>query len=407
MLWLQRRPEWLILVIALLPLANIYIGGIALFLSLLAMTTIGGAQNTDFRVARWFFVVWGSWATLAALSFSQGGITWRQLFQAIEFAFYGVVAWQAAVAFRTDSGLFVRILAACIVSAVLLAVCCLLAAATFGADWPPRLLGRNESAFYIAIMGVAPAIYLLARPTWLVQTPNMVPALGLAIALFMPALFALEARAGLAVALLLFGLLALYRLCGRRPVLATAAGGIAGTGALAAIILSGGGLALGDPSTSFSNLERLSLLQASWRLFTESPWLGWGWGSIDQLIPTVSETVLSYPHPHNSLAHFAVELGIGGAILYLLIIARPAIRAFTLASTGFRSEALFCLACSVALMLLGMVGVSFYGASRALPVAILLAAVEALPLRNYVVVPTPLSIYCRSTEDEAEVGAIA
>ncbi len=70
---------------------------------------------------------------------------------------------------------------------------------------------------------------------------------------------------------------------------------------------------------NFSNMERLFLLLQSYELFLENP-LGHGIGSSSGLL---SESVLtrgSYYHPHNTLAMFAIELGVTGILIYLALL---------------------------------------------------------------------------------------
>ncbi len=382
--WFTRSVFPLLGTIFLLPVANIYVGGIGFFVGLLATTIISNASETDLRHARWFFGLWAAWLLWTTIGLFSIEATWRQLLQAIEFLFYGVLAWQVTTICKTDSQLFVRILISGILGCVALSLIATLAFVVSGAEWPSGILGRNEAAFVIVALGLIPALYLLARPTWLVRIPPMRPQLLSAIVLFVFTAALLEARAAMATAALLIVYTLAFGVLRRRAVGAAAVGAVLGLSGLVAGLASGVLIQSADLSASFSNLERLSLLQASFRLFLERPILGWGWGSIDALIPVVPETVLSYPHPHNSLAHFAVELGIFGVVLFVLLAFRPLARAISLSKRGFQSEALFCISASACIFLLGMTGVVFYGASRAIPAVILLAMVEALPLQSFV-----------------------
>lgn len=71
---------------------------------------------------------------------------------------------------------------------------------------------------------------------------------------------------------------------------------------------------------NFSNLERLNLLIMSYDLFIERPY-GHGIGSSASLfINNLYTEVQHYPHPHNTLAFMAVELGIIGIFIYLYLI---------------------------------------------------------------------------------------
>lgn len=71
---------------------------------------------------------------------------------------------------------------------------------------------------------------------------------------------------------------------------------------------------------NFSNLERLNLLILSYDKFLEKPW-GHGIGSSTDIFKGNSYTVIQiYPHPHNTLAFMAVELGIIGIWIYLYLL---------------------------------------------------------------------------------------
>lgn len=73
-----------------------------------------------------------------------------------------------------------------------------------------------------------------------------------------------------------------------------------------------------DTQVNFSNMERLALIQQSWDLFLKNP-LGLGWGASSEIFLTSSYTVGSYPHPHNTLAHLIVELGVVGLFIFALL----------------------------------------------------------------------------------------
>ena len=69
---------------------------------------------------------------------------------------------------------------------------------------------------------------------------------------------------------------------------------------------------------NFSNLERLNLIMYSFDLFNLNL-LGNGLGSSFDLFFNNKVTVNNhYPHPHNTLAFLAVELGVVGILIYLL-----------------------------------------------------------------------------------------
>ncbi len=71
---------------------------------------------------------------------------------------------------------------------------------------------------------------------------------------------------------------------------------------------------------NFSNLERLNLLIMSYDLFIEKPF-GHGIGSSASLfIGNTYTEIQNYPHPHNTLAFMAVELGVIGILIYAYLI---------------------------------------------------------------------------------------
>lgn len=384
MLLLHRRIEWLYVTIIFFPLANVYVAGLTLFAGLLVVSGFSAVRSIPLSAARWLIIWWSAWGLWTLIGFAVNGFSERQAFQAVEFILYGLIAVQIVVACRIDNRLFYQLVVAAIMSAFLLAAVCLVAAGT-SVTWPRNLIGRNEAAFVLIFFGVIPGVLLLMRPTLLAHLPNARPYVYLGLILVVAALAAMQARGALVCALAL--ILGYFTFSISRRLWVSALMFASFSAVLAVVLLSTGLIAdLFSVETSFSNLERLNLLQASYRLFEMKPILGWGWGSIDSLIPSAHETVLSYPHPHNFLAHFAVELGIGGCALFAALILRPLVRAAEFLRLGFRSEAIWCLAVAPSLMLLGMIDVVFYGASRAIPLLFVLAFVEALPFRSFVYV---------------------
>ncbi len=74
-----------------------------------------------------------------------------------------------------------------------------------------------------------------------------------------------------------------------------------------------------DVERNYSNLERLALLNQSINIFVNNL-KGIGYGSTNLIfMSSTSLTDGSYPHPHNTLAHIAVELGLLGILIYFYI----------------------------------------------------------------------------------------
>ena len=112
-----------------------------------------------------------------------------------------------------------------------------------------------------------------------------------------------------------------------------------------------------NTSTNFSNLERLSLLSYSYELFIENPF-GHGIGSSAEIFRGNLVTINDhYPHPHNTLAFFAVELGVVGIFLYLYLFGALFYSSFSIKKGKYRTLA-FLL--SLALFLISIASTIFY-----------------------------------------------
>ena len=120
---------------------------------------------------------------------------------------------------------------------------------------------------------------------------------------------------------------------------------------------------------SYSNLERLALLLTSVQLFIENP-SGYGLGSTSSLFANSFLTSGSYPHPHNALAMFIVELGVVGGALYLVLLMRLAAiawRAFGQLSLR-PMEATFALSMAAAVTAMTVYEAVFFNGSLAVNV---------------------------------------
>ncbi len=74
-----------------------------------------------------------------------------------------------------------------------------------------------------------------------------------------------------------------------------------------------------DVDRNYSNLERLALLNQSLDIYL-SNLFGVGFGSTNSVFMSASSySDSSYPHPHNSLAHIAVELGTFGIFIFIFL----------------------------------------------------------------------------------------
>lgn len=383
------RIFWFAVLIAVFPLANIYVAGVSLALVLTALVFRTPAANISVRHLAWFGLLWGIWFVWAIGGYFAHGISARQVFQSFEFLLYGLIGALSIALLRYDSNTTRSTVRACVVGAFLLAVVCLIAHTTTS-TWPSYLIGRNEAAYIIVVLGLIPSIFLIFGMTDLGRRSSpRIWTLG-CMAVMMLAIAEMSARGALICGVTLLLGVSLFAVL-KRNVGRTVLISLALIPTLGATVLLGGYLPeLFDSPTSFSNLERLNLLVASYQLFLAEPWLGWGWGSIDLLMPTVRETVLSYPHPHNTFARFAVEMGIGGIMFLILMFGRIFWRASQLTRRGFRVEGFWAICAAGAIFLLGMIDVIFYGASRAIPTMLILAIIEALPVKTYILFPTSI-----------------
>lgn len=377
---LNPRPRWLYLAIILFPLANVYVAGLALAGVLLALLLRTKAIHVPLARLWWFPLLWGVWLLWTIAGFVAHGLTVRQVMQTIEFVFYGGVATMTLAILRSDSEILVNTLRACLIGSFLLACLSILAAA--GGGWPEGFIGPNESSFIMVIWGIVPAIALGFGLSFRPHTSQHQGVAITAVLVILVAIVMATGRGAMLASLFLLSAAGLFTVC-RRDVGQTLANTvwlfpvIAGLAGL--FFISGAVPGITSSLASFSNLERLALVVASYNMFLEAPVVGWGFGRIDLLLPFAKETLFSYKHPHNTYARFAVEMGIGGLLFLTLLFARMIWHGLLVARRGESLEAFVILCSAGALMTLGMVGVVFYGANRAMPALLLMAIVEALP----------------------------
>jgi len=140
---------------------------------------------------------------------------------------------------------------------------------------------------------------------------------------------------------------------------------------------------------NFSNLERLALLITSLDLFLDNP-LGHGLGSTSALFENAVLTAGTYPHPHNTLAMYAVEFGVIGILLYTILIVALA-KAFLTGSRMLRKDpsgARFLISMSVAVALITLYEAIFFNGFLAMNMFIALGMLIAA--REIVQSSTPI-----------------
>jgi O-antigen ligase len=99
---------------------------------------------------------------------------------------------------------------------------------------------------------------------------------------------------------------------------------------------------------NFAVVERMSQMQAGWRMFLEHPLLGVGPGNYRVAYPqfAVGNWYISRGHAHNYYLHLAAETGLAGLAAYLALLAGLVLRARAILrrpnSTFFHSAAVGC-----------------------------------------------------------------
>jgi O-antigen ligase len=365
--------------VMLFPVAHVYAGGLALIGTIMALAVAEFWRRPRVPVPGTVVLVWLGWAALVIISLSWGPPTPRQASQTIQFALYGAVAVALTAVLRVTPGLRERLIRAMVASAFLLSLVMIymFRGGLLPDGLPFVTIGPNEHSMVLILMGVVPALYLHATGT----TREKVAA-WVTIGVSLVAMNVSETRGGLAITLALVAGGLVYTLTSRRLWL-SAALGLVVLVAVVQVLQTAGLMAMFMGTPSFSDLERLGLLQASLRLFLERPLFGWGWGTIDALMPLVPETVNSYPHAHNTYAHFAVEQGIAGLALLVLLFGHVLVVAGRRKAEGYHNEFLLPLLLGLSLIATSLIEDLFYGASRALAAVLMIALVHGfVPARS-------------------------
>lgn len=172
----------------------------------------------------------------------------------------------------------------------------------FGIATPPHIFigrGGNETSIFLLLMGIVPAMALYAGTKHLKYI--------VFATVILAAQILASSRANVALAsVIIFG--TLFLLISDRKIRSILCLG------LALLIYSywDGFAGFFEGQINYSTRERISLYEAGWRLWLESPLVGWGWGSTSLLAIQASLTENQYPHFHSTYVQFLVELGVLG-----------------------------------------------------------------------------------------------
>ncbi|HIF30070.1 MAG TPA: O-antigen ligase family protein [Planctomycetaceae bacterium] len=357
--------------LVLLPLAHIYLVGAALVASLVCHLLQGdqGDQRgrRQFEVPHLILYPWAVWLVAASISLIVNGISSRSLFQFAEFIFYGLIGTFAFQISVGGASHLRHILKSLMASAFFLAIVLGLIYRTRGVQ-DGYFIGSNEAAFILVVCGLVVPVYWISTVSdWRKAAIGWV-----VIMVSLWAIYLGESRAGIGFGLAVIGSFVLSSLLGvsfAKCAVACAILVLLGSQQTSVQEVAG---RLFDTERNFSNIERTALIESCYALFVERPWTGWGWGTMESLLDTYSLSKNSYPHPHNTYAHFAAEIGVGGLVCLGMIFIGLGTIAVGNYRAGRRHEALFAAYCLVTLVVLGMVNDYFYGANRGIIVAVML-----------------------------------
>ena len=108
----------------------------------------------------------------------------------------------------------------------------------------------------------------------------------------------------------------------------------------------------------------------------EKPLFGWGWGSVDTLLNNLPGIEKAFSHPHNTYARVSVELGLLGVFLFIVCYFLLIYYGYFFRRHNYPLAFLFIFT-GIILFTFSMTDSIFYGASRGIPVAILLGIIFA------------------------------
>jgi len=107
-----------------------------------------------------------------------------------------------------------------------------------------------------------------------------------------------------------------------------------------------GAVAEGSAVVDEQARQRLVLYRAGWQSFTQSPWIGHGWGhimsSVKPFLADSDQWLLTWlPQLHNDVLNFAVASGVVGVGAYLLVVTAPIVGAILSPHDSLRTFRLY------------------------------------------------------------------
>jgi O-antigen ligase len=359
--------------IFLLPFANVYIAGMCLVYSLIFFLILRVRSSNSFRIGLPKIVIylWVFWLICAVIGFLLNGLDARSIFQTVEFLFYGLLV-VFVYNLSKDSREAVEQYYICLAASAFFLSLLFLSTLSSPSVWPDNLIGRNEGAFVLVCVGLIPSLWLMQKLTGYKKILLFLNLISITSAIAL----ASASRSGLSAVIVSFVVYLFLKFYHRLRIW------------YVLIFLA---LVLGFfflywefiyfyliPEVSYSNAERYAMLEGSYWLFTEKPFFGWGWGSVERMMIKMRLTSVDWIHPHSSLARFAVEMGISGLIVLFGIISIFLSGAIQSLRTKMVNDYILQILTSLNLFLFSFVTVFFFGASRALEVSVLLGLTLAL-----------------------------
>lgn len=135
---------------------------------------------------------------------------------------------------------------------------------------------------------------------------------------------------------------------------------------------------------TFSTLERIRLLEASFELWQDAPLLGHGLGSVTEFFLTDAriKTIVQQSNPNNMYAYYAVEMGLMGLALIAALFVTAFVTARRVVRSGppnLRFAGVMGLVLTLVFALEGLVEMLFYNARMTLLTMACFGLIYALP----------------------------
>jgi len=357
--------------LVLVCVADIYASGLAL-----GFTCVFAAMSGPLVIPKQALLAWGVWAIAMICAIWNNGYTLRMLFQVVEMFYYlAIIVLAASLAERAGGRR--RILWGLTLGGLLLALTFLAMPLLYSGSWSAGLRGRNEGSLVLVFAGI---IAPLTLSFWATRRTKLL--LFTVSISSVAATFVAESRASSLLGCAILVAVAFVHVFGLSAMRFAMSGIVLAGLAMQSPVVHERLDRLFDTERNFSNIERLAMIETCLDLFYEKPLTGWGWGSLEGLLPRRSHTRLDYPHPHNTYVHFAAELGTLGLIGLSILYGSVGSVALGNYASNRVHETVFVALSGSAIVALGFVEDYFYGGSRGVIVAVVLGVIFSYGRRS-------------------------